>query len=225
MTPDDTDTSREQGPPGEGVTIVLATGNQHKLAELRRILEESGTGGVRVLGLRDLPPVPSVTEDGLTFAENSLLKSEAVARATGLPTIADDSGLCVGALGGAPGIFSARWCGRHGDDAANLDLLLAQLADLRDEHRSAWFACAATLSTGDGRHWTVEGRVDGWLIRQRRGENGFGYDPIFVPDGEDRTTAQMTPAEKDAISHRGRALRGLLPLVSRLVRAQAATGI
>jgi len=212
-------TSTGRGPTGEGPTIVLATGNRHKLTELRRILAGSGDGpgGIRVLGLADLPPVPPVVEDGLTFAENSVLKAGAVAAATGLPTVADDSGLCVRALGGAPGVLSARWCGRHGDDEANLDLLLAQLAQVRDEHRTAWFACAATLATPDGRHWTVEGRLDGRLIRDRRGTNGFGYDPIFVPDGERRTTAQLSPSEKDTISHRGRALRGLLPTVTRVV--------
>jgi len=191
--------------------LVLATRNRHKLLELRRILDEEALPQVEIVGVDALDgaPVPEVPETGVTFVQNAGLKAHAVAAATGLPSMADDSGLCVDVLGGAPGVFSARWCGRHGDDAANLRLLLAQLADLPDEHRAAHFGCAAVLATPDGREWVAEGRLSGRLARAPRGANGFGYDPIFVPDGERRTTAEMAPAEKDAISHRGRAFRAL----------------
>ncbi len=145
----------------------------------------------------------------MTFAENALLKAQAVAVATGLPAVADDSGLCVDVLGGAPGVFSARWCGRHGDDAANLELLLAQLPDVAPEHRGADFVCAAALALPGGAERVAQGRLDGTLTSAPRGSNGFGYDPIFVPDGEGRTTAELSAAEKNAISHRGRAFRAL----------------
>jgi XTP/dITP diphosphohydrolase len=207
---------------------VLATRNRHKIVEMQRILAEAGLGaalgarpaadpepaaGVVVLGLDDLPDLPDVAETGTTFAANALLKAHAVAEATGLPAVADDSGLCVDVLGGAPGVFSARWSGRHGGDRANLELLLAQLADVPDEHRGAHFRCAAALATPDRREWVEEGRMVGHLIRVPRGHNGFGYDPIFVPDGEARTSAELSDVEKDAISHRGKALRNLMPHV------------
>jgi XTP/dITP diphosphohydrolase len=217
--------------------LVLATRNAHKVEELRRILAEAGletghdddalglataTGaalGVRLVGLEAFDGVPEVAETGTTFAENALLKARAVALATGWPAVADDSGLCVDVLGGAPGVFSARWAGRHGDDRANLELLLAQLADVPDEHRAAHFACSAALATPDGAQRVVAGRLVGRLVRAPRGANGFGYDPIFVPDGGDRrTTAELGPAEKDAISHRGRAFRALVPEVRALLR-------
>jgi XTP/dITP diphosphohydrolase len=165
----------------------------------------------------DFPDVPEVAETGATFEENALLKARAVAAATGVPAVADDSGLCVDALNGMPGIFSARWAGKHGDDEANLDLVLGQLQDVPDERRGAKFACAAALALPDGAAETVLGTVTGVLLRERRGSNGFGYDPIFLPHGFDRTTAEMSAAEKDAISHRGQALRGLLPALRRLV--------
>ena len=187
--------------------LVLATHNRHKVAELRRMLD----GQVEVLDLDDVPGIPDVPETGVTFAENALLKARAVAAATGLAAVADDSGLCVDVLGGAPGVFSARWSGRHGDDRANLELLLAQLADVPDEHRGAHFACAAALARPDGSELVVEGRMVGRVIRKPLGENGFGYDPIFVPEGLELTTAQVDAAAKDAISHRGRAMRDLLP--------------
>jgi XTP/dITP diphosphohydrolase len=190
--------------------VVLATRNAHKVEELRRILGDAGLD-VDLVGMDAFPDVPDVAETGTTFAENALLKAHAVAAATGLPAVADDSGLCVDVLGGAPGVFSARWSGRHGDDAANLDLLLAQVSDVPDDRRGAHFACAAALALPDGVERVVEGRLTGTLIRARRGTNGFGYDPVFVPDGEERTTAEMEPEEKDAISHRGRAFRGLVP--------------
>ncbi|MBL8929670.1 MAG: RdgB/HAM1 family non-canonical purine NTP pyrophosphatase [Kineosporiaceae bacterium] len=196
--------------------IVLATRNTHKVGELRRILADAQLD-VEVLDLAAYPDVPDVPETGVTFAENALLKAHAVARATGLPAVADDSGLCVDVLGGAPGVFSARWAGRHGDDLANLDLLLAQLSDVGEDHRGAHFACAAVLALPDGTDRVAEGRMHGRLIREALGANGFGYDPIFVPDGERRTSAQLTPAEKDAISHRGVAFRALVGHVRELV--------
>jgi XTP/dITP diphosphohydrolase len=197
--------------------LVLATRNVHKVGELRRILAEAGLGGVGLVGVEAFPGVADVVETGVTFAENAALKAHAVAAATGLASIADDSGLCVDVLGGAPGVFSARWCGRQGDDLANLELLLAQLADVTAAHRGAHFACAAVLALPDGTERVVEARMTGTLIHAPRGANGFGYDPIFVPDGETGTTAEMTAVEKDAISHRGRAFRALVPLLRELV--------
>ncbi len=196
--------------------MVLATRNAHKVAELRRILADAGLVA-EVLDLGDFPEVADVAETGVTFAENALLKAHAVARATGLAAVADDSGLCVDVLGGAPGVFSARWSGGHGDDVANLQLLLAQLGDVPAPHRTAHFACAAALARPDGAEHVVEGRLDGVLIAKPVGENGFGYDPIFVPEGEVRTTAQLEPAEKDAISHRGRAFRAMVPHLRELL--------
>jgi XTP/dITP diphosphohydrolase len=196
--------------------LVLATRNAHKVDELRRILGDAGLA-VELVGMDAFPDVPDVAETGTTFAENALLKAHAVATATGLPSVADDSGLCVDVLGGAPGVFSARWSGRHGDDTANLDLLLAQIHDVPDDRRGAHFACAAALALPAGVERVAEGRLTGTIIRSRRGTNGFGYDPVFVPAGEERTTAQLAPEEKDAISHRGRALRGLVPHVRELL--------
>jgi XTP/dITP diphosphohydrolase len=196
--------------------IVLATRNAAKLEELTRILTDADLP-LRVCGVDDFPDVPEVAETGATFEENALLKARAVAAATGEPAVADDSGLCVDALNGMPGIFSARWSGKHGADEANLDLVLAQLQDVPDERRGATFACAAALALPDGAAETVLGSVSGVLLRERRGSNGFGYDPIFQPYGHERTTAEMSASEKDAISHRGQALRGLLPALRRLI--------
>jgi XTP/dITP diphosphohydrolase len=193
--------------------LVLATRNAGKLVELRRILDDAGLQ-VRLRGLAEFADVADVAETGVTFAENALLKARSVAAATGLPAVSDDSGLCVDALSGMPGILSARWAGRHGDDEANLDLVLAQLADTPDPRRGAHFACAAALAHPDGTAQVVEGRLEGVLLRARRGANGFGYDPIFVPVGHTRTTAEMSAAEKDAISHRGRAFRALVPILA-----------
>jgi XTP/dITP diphosphohydrolase len=193
--------------------VVLATRNQHKVEELQRILAPYD---VTLVSLADYPDVPDVAETGETFAANALLKAHAVAEATGLVAVADDSGLAVDALNGMPGVLSARWAGRHGDDAANLALVLAQVADVPDERRGAAFVCAAAAVAPDGRELVVEERVDGVLERAPRGTNGFGYDPIFVPRGETRTTAEMSAAEKDAISHRGKAFRALAPLLAEL---------
>ncbi|WP_433506429.1 RdgB/HAM1 family non-canonical purine NTP pyrophosphatase [Pseudonocardia halophobica] len=188
--------------------ILLATRNAGKLVELRRLAEGSG---VEVLGLADVPEFPEAPETGATFAENALAKARDAAAATGLPSVADDSGLAVDALNGMPGVLSARWVGRHGDDLANLNLLLGQLADVPDERRGAAFVCAAALVVPDGPEEVVHGEWRGRLVRAPRGSNGFGYDPIFVPEGEERTAAELSPDEKDAASHRGRAFRALLP--------------
>nr|WP_216843747.1 non-canonical purine NTP pyrophosphatase [Phytoactinopolyspora alkaliphila] len=231
----------------------MATRNQHKVGEIRRILNEAGCG-VDLVGVTEFPDVEDVVETGLTFTDNALLKAHAVAAATGLPALADDSGISVDALNGMPGVFSGRWCGRHGDDAANLDLLLAQIKDVPDEQRGASFVCVAalvvpgdteparpdefvagappgrvsgllglapgvvepTLVAGAQVEIVEEGRVTGRLIREPSGGGGFGYDPVFVPDGHDRTTAEMTPAEKDRISHRGRAFRAIAPHLAAL---------
>lgn len=194
-------------------TLVLATRNTKKLAELRRILDEAGLA-VELAGPEVFAEVPEIAETGQTFEENALLKARAVAAATGLPAVADDSGLCVDALNGMPGVLSARWAGRHGDDEANLDLVLGQLADVPDERRGAHFACAAAVALPSGEAEVVTGRIVGTLLRERRGENGFGYDPIFCPEGHTVTTAEMAAAQKDAISHRGRALRALVPHIA-----------
>lgn len=203
--------------------VVLATRNEHKVTELSRILAATGVD-VSLVGLDAYPEMREVAETGLTFADNALLKARAVAAFTGLPAVADDSGLCVDALHGMPGIFSARWSGGHGDDKANLDLLLAQLSDVSE--RGAQFVCVAalalpplTLPPGEGgradrREWTVTGVLSGSLARERRGTGGFGYDPIFLPTGASTTTAELSPEGKDAISHRGRALRALVPIVA-----------
>ena len=188
--------------------VVLATRNAHKVEEVRRILAPHD---VELVSLSEFPDVGEVAETGATFADNALLKAEAVASATGLVALADDSGLAVAALNGMPGVLSARWSGRHGDDAANLQLVLDQLADVPDERRGAAFVCAAAAVSPDGGRLVVEGRVEGVLTRSPRGSGGFGYDPIFVPVGEARTTAEMSPDEKDAISHRGKAFRTLAP--------------
>ena len=190
--------------------VVLATRNPGKLRELDRILGSQ----IRLAGLQDFPGAPDVPETGATFEENALLKARAIAAHTGLAAVADDSGLCVDAMNGMPGVLSARWAGGHGDDQANLDLLLAQIADVPDARRGARFVCAAALVAPDGREWVVTGTVEGRLIRVPRGSGGFGYDPIFVPDGFTQTTAEMTAEAKNAISHRGRAFRALAPFIA-----------
>jgi XTP/dITP diphosphohydrolase len=190
--------------------LVLATRNAAKLRELARILG----GQVELAGLDEFPGAPDVPETGATFEENALLKARAIAEYTGLAAVADDSGLCVDALNSMPGVLSARWAGGHGDDKANLDLVLAQIADIPDIRRGARFVCAAALVDG-AREVVVTGTVAGRLIRERRGSGGFGYDPIFLPDGFEETTAEMTPEAKDAISHRGRAFRALAAFIIR----------
>jgi XTP/dITP diphosphohydrolase len=197
--------------------LLLATRNPGKLAELQRLLE-SAVPGVAVVGLRDVPEYPEAPETGATFAENALLKAREAVRYTGLPAVADDSGLTVDALNGMPGVLSARWSGRHGDDAANTTLLLGQLADVPDERRGGAFVCAAAIVTPDGAERVLERSWRGQVVREPRGSNGFGYDPVFVPDGLERTAAELTAAEKDARSHRGQAFTALVPLVAELLR-------
>lgn len=190
---------------------VMATRNAHKVDEVSRILTEAGAD----VELVPLPAdAPEVAETGASFAANALLKARSAAEYTGMPAIADDSGLCVDALNGMPGIHSARWCGHHGDDAANLALLLGQLAETPAPRRGAQFVCAAVVvDPVEGSEHIVEGVLEGRLADQPQGERGFGYDPIFIPHGEQRTTAEMSASEKDAISHRGQAFRGLAALL------------
>ncbi|WP_018156486.1 RdgB/HAM1 family non-canonical purine NTP pyrophosphatase [Demetria terragena] len=191
--------------------LVLATRNQGKVKELRQLLAEvPDLAHLEVIGVGDLQGVPEVAETGVTFEENSRLKSAAVASSTKLPVIADDSGLTVDVLGAAPGVWSAMWSGRSGDDQANIDLLLAQLAEVDEERLTAHFSSTVVLTMPDGTERVRAGRVEGRLTRTQRGANGFGYDPIFeLPDG--RTLAEYTDAEKNAISHRGNAFRALIP--------------
>jgi XTP/dITP diphosphohydrolase len=204
--------------------VVLATRNAAKLRELARILgaqdsaSQDGGEQIRLVGLDEFPGAPDVPETGSTFEENALLKARAIADYTGLPAVADDSGLCVDALNGMPGVLSARWAGRHGDDKANLELVLAQVADVPDTRLGAQFVCAAALVVPGpaAREWVVTGEVEGRLIRAPRGSGGFGYDPIFLPDGFGQTTAEMSAEAKDAISHRGRAFRALTPFIRTL---------
>jgi XTP/dITP diphosphohydrolase len=196
------------------VKLLLATRNPGKLVELRRILV--GVGGLDVVGLADVPEYPEAPETGATFAENALEKARDAADATGLPSVADDSGLTVEALNGMPGVLSARWSGRHGDDRANVDLLLAQLGDVPDERRGGAFVCAAALVVPGGPETVVHGEWTGVIARAPSGSNGFGYDPIFVPEGGTRTSAELSTAEKDALSHRARALHALLPALRAL---------
>jgi XTP/dITP diphosphohydrolase len=196
--------------------LLLATANPKKLVELQRILDTTlGTRRIELVGLAEFEGYPDVPETGLTFGENALIKAREGAKRTGLPTVSDDSGLAVDALNGMPGVFSARWSGRHGDDQANLDLVLAQISDVSDEQRGGAFVCAAALVLPNGREHLVEGRQTGRILRQRRGEGGFGYDPIFQGDGQTRTNAELTPSEKDAISHRGKAFRELSKVIAK----------
>ncbi|MEJ5945246.1 RdgB/HAM1 family non-canonical purine NTP pyrophosphatase [Pseudokineococcus basanitobsidens] len=209
------------GPPaGDGaVRAVLATRNPHKAVEIQGMLRRS-VPHLQLLALDDpsLPATGEVVESGTTFAANALLKARAAAAATGLPALADDSGIAVDVLGGAPGVFSARWSGRHGDDGANLALLLAQLADVPVEERGAAFVCAAALVLPDGREVVHHGRLDGVLAGAARGSGGFGYDPAFRPAGEDRTLGEMSADEKDAVSHRARAFATLARQLPDLLR-------
>ncbi|MFD5249856.1 RdgB/HAM1 family non-canonical purine NTP pyrophosphatase [Amycolatopsis sp. NPDC058340] len=197
--------------------LLLATRNAKKLGELRRILVTEGIEGVEVIGLADVPEFPEAPETAPDFEGNALAKAQDAAAATGLPAIADDSGITVDALNGMPGVLSARWSGKHGDDEANLDLVLAQLSDTPDERMGAAFVCAAALVVPGGDETVVRGEWRGTLIRERRGANGFGYDPIFVPEGETRTSAELEPSEKDGLSHRGKALRALVSELRKLV--------
>jgi XTP/dITP diphosphohydrolase len=197
--------------------VFLASRNAKKLEEMQRILVEH-LGEVEVVGLDDVPDYDEPVEDEPTFTGNALLKARAGAAVTGLPSLADDSGLCVDALNGMPGVLSARWSGPPKSDARNNELLLAQLSDVPDERRGAHFACAMAFCHPDGRELVVEGRMDGRVIRETRGSGGFGYDVLFVADDRpDLTTAELDRADKDAISHRGRALREIAPQLATLL--------
>lgn len=198
--------------------VVLATRNPHKVRELAAILEDIlADVGAALVGMDAFPDLADIVETGVTFEENALLKARSVAEMTGLPALADDSGLAVDVLGGAPGVFSARWSGRHGDDEANLQLLLAQLVDVPSEHRGAAFVCAAALALPDGRSRVRFGRLPGVLADSPRGSNGFGFDPIVIVSGDSRTAAELDPAQKNAISHRGQAFRALREDLRRLL--------
>lgn len=211
--------------------VVLATHNEHKIGELRAILAPvlPSLAPEDLVGAASTGAEPPV-EDGVTFAENALIKARVLARATGLVAVADDSGLCVDVLGGAPGVFSARWAGRHGDDRANLLLLLAQLEDVPARHRGAEFRCAAALVTPDGYEHVEVGVLRGVLATAPRGEGGFGYDPVLVPDrqparaaGAALTSAELTPEEKNAVSHRGEAFRALAPVLGAVLAGRPPT--
>jgi XTP/dITP diphosphohydrolase len=197
--------------------LLLATRNKGKIQEFHRILDAIAPGQIDLLGLDNFPHLHDVVEDGKTFQENALKKAREMALATGIPAIADDSGLCIDVLNGDPGIFSARWAGTHGDDVANNSKVLAQLNDVPDEKRSAHFTCVAALYLPDGRSHCEEAHFYGWILRAPIGEHGFGYDPIFRPEGYDISSAQMSAEEKDAISHRGKSLRAIAPHVINLL--------
>ncbi|WP_019145944.1 RdgB/HAM1 family non-canonical purine NTP pyrophosphatase [Aeromicrobium massiliense] len=201
--------------------VVLASNNAKKLAELRRILEPL-VPGVEVLGLADVEPYPEPAETEPTFEGNALIKARACRDVTGLPSLADDSGICVDALNGMPGVLSARWSGvpkDEGGDAANNRLLLAQLTDVPDERRGATFRAAVALCLPDGTEIVVHGEMPGRVLHAEQGEGGFGYDPLFAAEGHDVSTAELTPEQKDAISHRGRALAAIAPRVAEALQA------
>lgn len=199
--------------------LVIATGNPHKIGEMRAILAPLLPGiDLRSVASLDDFGFASPIEDGVTFAENALIKARDLAARTGMAALADDSGLSVDVLGGSPGVFSARWSGRHGDDTANRELLLLQLADVPAARRKARFVCAAALVLPDGQEFVEEGVVDGMLATSPRGTGGFGYDPIFIPAGYDQTTAELGPETKNRISHRAAALRALAPHLEEILR-------
>ncbi len=195
--------------------LLVASRNRKKLAELRRVLDAAGLSGLTLLSLDDVAPFEGAPETGATFEENAIAKARDAFRATGLASVADDSGLEVDALNGMPGVLSARWAGVHGEDAANTALLLAQLQDVPDEQRGGAFVSACALVAPSG-ETVVRGTWPGRIAREPRGGGGFGYDPVFIPEGSTRTAAELTPEEKDAVSHRGRALAALVPALREL---------
>ena len=196
--------------------LLVASRNAKKLRELRRVLDAAGVAGIELVGLDEVPPFPEAPETGATFEENALAKARDGAAATGLPCVADDSGIEIDALNAMPGVLSARWSGTHGQDEANTALVLAQLSDTPDERRGAAFVSACALVIPGGAETVVRGEWRGVVGREPMGENGFGYDPVFVPEGDGRSAAQLSPEEKDAASHRGRALRTLVPALEEL---------
>ncbi len=199
--------------------VLLASRNAKKLAELRRVVDAAGLANLEVVGLDDVAPYPEEPETGATFEENALIKARSGARATGLPCIADDSGLAVDALNGMPGVLSARWSGRHGDDEGNNALLLRQMGEVPAHRRGAAFVSACAVVTPAGEETVVRGEWRGQILAVPRGNAGFGYDPLFVPDDEaaaGRTSAELAPTEKDTLSHRGKALAQLLPVLREL---------
>jgi XTP/dITP diphosphohydrolase len=195
--------------------LLVASRNRKKLAELHRVLDAAGVSGLTLLSLEDVERFDEAPETGATFEDNALAKARDAFSATGLPSVADDSGLQVAALNGMPGVLSARWSGRHGEDLANTALLLAQLGDVPDERRGAAFVSACALVSGAG-EVVVRGEWPGSIAREPRGDGGFGYDPVFLPSGSTRTAAELSPTEKDAVSHRGRALALLVPALREL---------
>ncbi|MEU4711891.1 RdgB/HAM1 family non-canonical purine NTP pyrophosphatase [Nocardia salmonicida] len=196
--------------------VLVASRNAKKLKELRRILDEAGVAGIELVSLNEVPPYEEAPETGATFEENAIAKARDGAVATGLPCVADDSGIEVDALNGMPGVLSARWAGGHGDDAANNALLLAQLGDVPDDRRGGRFVSTCALVLPDGTTTVVRGEWPGTIAREPHGDGGFGYDPLFLPEGGTGSAAELTPAEKDAVSHRGRALTQLLPALAAL---------
>ena len=200
--------------------LLVASNNAKKLGELEKILADAGIDSVELVPLRDVEPYDEPVEDGRTFADNALIKAHAGAQATGLACIADDSGIAVEELNGMPGVLSARWSGQHGNDAANNELLLAQMEHVPSERRQAAFVSVCALVTPAGQEHGAEGRWPGTLLTAPRGEAGFGYDPLFQPEGDTRSSAEMTPEEKNAASHRGRALAQLVPVIEKLAASR-----
>jgi len=201
------------------IKLVLATRNPGKIMEFRRILEELHSRTIDLVGLEHFPELADVEETGETFFENALLKARTVCQETGLPSIADDSGLCIDALDGAPGVLSARWSGVHGNDAANIEKVLAQLGPIPDADRGAHFTCVTAFVMPDGRESTAEGILSGKILRQPIGSYGFGYDPIFLPQGSELSLAELDAQKKDLISHRGQSLRAIAPRVAAMLGA------
>jgi XTP/dITP diphosphohydrolase len=199
--------------------LLLATRNKGKIEEFRRILEAQAPGEIELVGLEQYPDLHDVVEDGQTFQENALKKAREMCEGSGIPAIADDSGLCVDFLDGAPGIFSARWAGSHGDDIANTAKVLEQMKGVSDENRGAHFTCVAALYLPDGRSHCEEAEFHGSILRVPVGDHGFGYDPIFCPQGCSISSAEMSAHEKDAISHRGKSLRAIAPHVITLLKS------